>query len=153
MKILWHDCIVRKTFLVIALMAISLTSCSSGGPKLDLPKDWDWIPAGYKGTSNYTKVSDFNVAFKNTSSGMEPGSDKWTSVYYTIVSKVGCSDNLEISVNFTSALGVDDVTKTVTKQVKNLPAMSYQQILFVNEGVNHAVGVYVDKIICTQLRD
>ena len=141
---------MRKSVLFFALMAISLTSCSSGGPKLDLPKDWDWIPGGYKGTSNYTKVSDFNVAFKNTSGGMEPGSTKWTSVYYTFVSKVGCSDYLEVSVNFTTEPGVDEVTKTVTEQVKNLRAMSYQQILFVNEGVDHSVGVYVDRIVCKQ---
>lgn len=142
---------MRKLVFVILFMASSLTACGSGGPNLDLPKNWDWIPASYKGTSNYTKTPDFNVAFKNTSSGMAPGSKNWTSVYYTFVSKVGCSDYLEVSVNFTSEQGVDDVTKTVTKRVSNLPAMTYSQILFVDEGVDHSVGVYVDKIVCKQI--
>ena len=143
---------MRKSILLIASLTLLLTSCSSGEPKVALPTNWDWAPAGYNGTSNYTKTTDFNVAFKNTTSGMAPPV-KWTLVYYTFLAKVGCSDYLEVSVNFTSEQGVDDVTKTVTKQVKNLPPMAYEQILFVNEGVEHSVGVYVDKIVCKQIEE
>ena len=143
---------MKKLLLGIAL-AISLSACGTSAPSLDLPKDWSWIPEGYKGEmGTYTSVSDFNVAFRNTAEGME-GSKKWTSTYYTFVSKMGCSDYLEATVNFTKERGVDEVTKSVVKRVNNLAPMFYQQILFVNEGVASSSGVYVDKVVCKQKVD
>ncbi len=131
------------------VLSLALTGCGSG-PSIVLPTDWSWIPAGYKGEmGSYTKVSDFNVAFRNTADGMQ-GSDKWTSTFYTFVSKMGCSDYLEVTVNFTRVRGADEVTKSVVKRVNNLAPMFYQQILFINEGVTTAGGVYVSTIVCKQ---
>jgi hypothetical protein len=144
---------MRKSIPFIASLVFLLTSCSSGGPTLSLPTDWEWAPVGYKGESKDTKVSDFNVAFKNTSEGMDTSSDTSSVIFYTFISKEGCSDYLEVDVNFTPSVYSHDVRKTVTQRVEALPAMSYKQFKFLDEGVVTVGGAYVYRIVCKQIEN
>ena len=144
---------MRKSMALFASLTLLLTSCSSSGPKLVLPADWEWAPVGYKGESIDTKVSDFNVAYKNTSEGMDISSESWSTIFYTFVSKEGCSDYLEIDVNFTPSTTSKEIRNTVTQRINALPAMAYKQLKFIDEGVVTSAGAYVYRVTCKQIEE
>jgi len=142
---------MRKSILLVASLILLLTSCSSGGPKVVLPTNWDWAPVGYKGEMIDTKLSDFNVAFKNTSDGMDVSSETSSVIFYTFVSKEGCSNYFEVDVNFTPSSSSNEIRNTVTQRINALPAMAYKQLKFIDKGVVTAGGAYVYRIICKQI--